>query len=96
MHVNYVLPQVQESRITKRNRERNREREDMKKIKKVKKKEVKTDKLMIGLIIILVIFISSATFGLNQLRNRYRPYSYEEMLHDHDGDGIPDHPVDFH
>lgn len=68
----------------------------MKKIKKVKQKEVKTDKIIIGLIITLVIFIGSATFGLNQLRNHYRPYSYEDMLHDHDGDGIPDHSADAH
>lgn len=68
----------------------------MKKIKKVKQKEFKTDKIMIGLIIVLVIFLGSATFGLNQLRNQYRPYTYEELLHDHDGDGIPDHPADVH
>lgn len=57
--------------------------------KKIKKKD---NTLAIAIIIVAVItlLMVCGILGLSKLQNS-RTYTYEEMLHDHDGDGVPDH-----
>lgn len=66
--------------------------------KYMSKREREKKKKLIGFIIFLisiVLVLSLAIIMLDKPTNN-GPYTYEEMLHDHDGDGIPDHGIDEH
>lgn len=62
-------------------------------MRNLSKKERQARKLLlkVGITLIVVIIIIIAVTTLSGANRGNRQYTAEELLHDHDGDGIPDH-----
>lgn len=62
-----------------------------------KKQRKQTNDVVVIVIIIFTVLISfGGIYVLSTYRQTSNSYTYEEMLHDHDGDGLPDHGTDYH
>lgn len=64
----------------------------------MKKKKIKqaNDIVVVAVIIVTVLISFGGIYVLSTYRQNNNSYTYEEILHDHDGDGIPDHGTDYH